>query len=533
MNRWGGPPRLLTLICVAGAALALAGISAPASRAIVAPQAELHTAQLWPAGSAGVAEGLLAGQSDVPLSLAHPYGSAAARSGDIVRGRTYLSFPMHVLPPGTDVLRATLYVHADTASASGEAQLGVYRVTAPWDALVPRGDAGSWPDLMEAPISTSLVRVSGSSLGALGPGERSTALGRLDPSWMATLRSRSTAGRPGPAARVPGLAIPASQQETHLLIHPEESAVDVGDIIQVSVRVEGANGLRWAEFVIDYDPRIVEVVDSDPDTAGVQIELGPFLDPDGADLNRVAPDRGVIEVAQEAGGAPATGGGVLAQITFRGLSAGTSQIAFADVLLEDQLGGDVPSSDQSGTIIVGDRTSAVASPSPTPGATATPTPTVTPFPATLAAAEPSSTPPTSPLPTLEPGDVEGRAVTMRPFAGTWASWDVTVLLRAWLSGGADNYGLAIASAPRPNADLEVTGDLLLARWASAFDPETAPYIVVEYRVLPVTPTPTVTPPPLLPPAGRSDPVRLGGLITLALVGLALLCVGVGSIRRQR
>ena len=84
-------------------------------------------------------------------------------------------------------------------------------------------------------------------------------------------------------------------------------------------------------------------------------------------------------------------------------------------------------------------------------------------------------------------------------------------LRAWLSGGAANYGLAIASAPRPDADLEVTGDLLLARWASAFDPETAPYIVVEYRVLPVTPTPTVTPPPLLPPAGRSDSVRRGGL----------------------
>jgi hypothetical protein len=122
---------------------------------------------------------------------------------------------------------------------------------------------------------------------------------------------------------------------------------------------------------------------------------------------------------------------------------------------------------------------------------------------------------------------------MKPFAGTWVTWDVTALLRAWLSGDADDYGLAIASAPRPAADPEIAGDLLLARWASVDEPETLPYVVIEYQVLPVTPTPTATPPSLLPPAGQADPIRLGVLVVLGLVGIALVGLGASRALRRR
>ena len=114
---------------------------------------------------------------------------------------------------------------------------------------------------------------------------------------------------------------------------------------------------------------------------------------------------------------------------------------------------------------------------------------------------------------------------MSEFSGTWVTWDVTALLRAWLSQEVPNYGLAIASAPDPNAGPETAGDLLVARWFSSRNPETVPFVIVEYQVLPVTPTPTATSPPVLPPAGYANPT--GGLAAagLALAGLVLLLAG--------
>ena len=119
---------------------------------------------------------------------------------------------------------------------------------------------------------------------------------------------------------------------------------------------------------------------------------------------------------------------------------------------------------------------------------------------------------------------------MSEFTGTWISWDVTALLRAWLSQDVPNYGLAIASAPHPNVGPDAAGDLLVARWFTADDPETAPHIIVEYEVLPVTPTPTATSPPLLPPAGRASPGGAGALAVLASAGLVLLIAGL--VRRR-
>ena len=518
--------------CVLGLALALGGLCAPSGRAAPVPQVEVHVAQLWPDRAAGAVDGRLVGLPGMPVSLAHPYGVAVADSGEVVRGRTYLSFPLHVLPVGTDVIRATLHLHADVATAPGEAHLGVYQVVASWDGLVPSG-LDFWPKLIESPIATSRVRVSGPSLGSFGASGRSLFYGHFGPAGTQVALLESPAGRLGIAGRAPGLSVPAAQQETGLKIDPEETSVAIGDVVQVSVRVDGASGLRRAEFVIEYDPQILEVVDSDPDADGVQVELGPFLNANGAERNWVAPEDGVIEVAQEAGGAPVSGSGVIALITFQGRRAGTSQLVFADVLLEDQDGYEQSWGDRPSRILVGGGSPADSTPSPTPSATATRTPMATPSPTPISGADPSTTPPASPLPTPEPWELEGRAVAVKPIAGTWISWDVTALFRAWLADGADNYGLAIAPAPQPGADPEVAGDLLLARWASAEDPETAPYIIVEFQVLPVTPTPTATPPPLLPPAGRADPVRLGGLVALALVGLALLGVGVGSMRRHR
>ena len=101
-------------------------------------------------------------------------------------------------------------------------------------------------------------------------------------------------------------------------------------------------------------------------------------------------------------------------------------------------------------------------------------------------------------------------------------------MRAWYAGEVPNHGLALAPAPDPDAGPETAGDLLVARWLAVNDFSTKPYIIAEFEVHPVTPTPTATPAPLLPPAGSTVGWRGVGWL---LVGAALLILGLAGRRR--
>lgn len=107
-------------------------------------------------------------------------------------------------------------------------------------------------------------------------------------------------------------------------------------------------------------------------------------------------------------------------------------------------------------------------------------------------------------------------------AGTWLTWDVTGLVQELLVGDATDYGLALA--PAPLSDPEAAGDLLAARWFTAQDPETMPYLIVEIEVHPVTPTLI----PILPSAGGVVRWRVEGLL---IIGAALLALSL-AVRRK-
>jgi len=119
-------------------------------------------------------------------------------------------------------------------------------------------------------------------------------------------------------------------------------------------------------------------------------------------------------------------------------------------------------------------------------------------------------------------------MALQQTAGTWLMWDITALMRAWQAREVPNDGLALAPAPDPDADPEIVGDLLVARWLSVDDPVTRPYLIVEFEVHPVTPTPTATPVPVLPPAGGPVGWWSTGLL---LIGAALLILGLVTWRR--
>ncbi len=302
--------------------------------------------QVWPDDSVGVASGLLGKATTFVSAEVLPLGAHRTPEDDVVHGRTYLRFPLDVFPPGTEILRATLYVYVDGSSSDRDANLGVYRAIEPWEGAGTgwSSDPNDWPTLLTSPLAVASVR--------------------------------------------PGVMTPTQ-------------------------------------------PISIVIPTSPP------------------------------------------------------------------------------------------------SPLPTP----TLTPTVTPTPTISSSPLPTPTP----LPTLPPQTLPTSVVPLDQVPGTWITWDVTVLMRAWLEGEVPNDGLALASAPNPTADAETVDDLLVARWLATADPDTRPHIIAEFEVHPVTPTPppsplaTPTTVPVLPPAG--SPVG-GWSVGLLLAGIVCLILGLISWKRS-
>ncbi len=134
-------------------------------------------------------------------------------------------------------------------------------------------------------------------------------------------------------------------------------------------------------------------------------------------------------------------------------------------------------------------------------------------------ATPTPQPTASPSPALPPPGAATPVVTLRRVTGTWLTWDVTALARAWLVREVADNGLALAAAPSPDAGPEAAGNLLLARAFTADDPLTRPYLIAQIVVHPVTPTPVV----LLPRAGTST-TQSGSAMWL-VAGAILLILG--------
>lgn len=457
-------------LCIAALALSVIGLAAPSPSS--------SPLQLWPDRGVGVTCVLLEDMPDHADPQILAWGVHRTAEGQVARARTYLHFPLDVFPPGSDILRATLYVYADAASDTGEATFGAYRVLEPWAGRDWSGDPAGWPALLTTPIAVTEAHFD-----------------VVTPTLAAT-----DAGAPFSRPAGHGLL-----QDTTVSVVLSDTEVALGATTVVSVRVENVTDLYSAEVELTFDPALLEVVDADLDTGGVQIQPGGFLSPSIVVKNIVDQDAGEINFAafQLDPSEPISGSGTLATITFWGQAAGTCELHFEDVSLEEYGGGFIAASVRGGSITVVARE--------------TPTATVTP------------TPPASPLPTPAASPAgSGRPVALQQGAGTWLTWNVTALMRAWLAGEATNHGLALAPAPDPDADPETAGDLLVAHWLAADDPTTRPYLIVEFEVHPVTPTPTPTPVPVLPPAGGA----VGwGPVGLLFAGVVLLALGLTAQRR--
>ncbi len=230
-------------------------------------------------------------------------------------------------------------------------------------------------------------------------------------------------------------------QDTTLSVDPSSAEVDVGDETTVEITIDDVTDLYYVEVYVLFDPELLEVVDADSASSGVQIEIGPFL---GTDVtvydNDVDQDNGEISFAQEVASDAVDGSGVLAEITFEGKASGTSDITIddTDLYLEDSAGDPIDVSIENGTItIVADVTS-----SPTLEATSTSTSTLTATSASTSTLTATSTPKDTSTPTPKvtstptrtptPGPTSTPAPTSEPTAKPTAIPEIkTRVLQVW------------------------------------------------------------------------------------------------------
>ena len=188
-------------------------------------------------------------------------------------------------------------------------------------------------------------------------------------------------------------------QGTMVAIDPSSRTVAVDATTTMDIRIENVTGMIGAEVHLTFNSTALQVVDADPNMAGVQIQSGTFLKPDFIAQNAVDEAAGTINFSIAQIALPVDGSGVLATITFKGKAAGTSTVNFATVTLSNQDGQVINAGTRNGNVTV--TGPIVTPPTDTPTHTPTPTGTLTPTPTgTL-------TPTPTPTPTSPSGGVPG------------------------------------------------------------------------------------------------------------------------------
>jgi hypothetical protein len=137
---------------------------------------------------------------------------------------------------------------------------------------------------------------------------------------------------------------------------PASLPVSAGDVATTTVQVNGARDLYSADLSIAFDPAVVQVMDADPHTSGVQMAVGHLWR--GRDVivtkNRADNTRGLIEFAAalRAPSSPITVGGSAALIAWQGKKAGTSPLTWQHSWLARSNGSAIPHNITTGAVDV-------------------------------------------------------------------------------------------------------------------------------------------------------------------------------------
>jgi hypothetical protein len=163
---------------------------------------------------------------------------------------------------------------------------------------------------------------------------------------------------PGPWA-APSTVAPQALAPAHLRVWPADPLMaPLGGLVKVTLEIEDVQNLYGADVDLSFDPDLLEVVDVDPVTPGVQIERGDFPDPAQGAVAAEEADNvtGMVSYAitLKSPVSPASGSGTLCAITFRAKAVGTSALTIQSAELLDEQAVEIEVLTHGGEIQVGE-----------------------------------------------------------------------------------------------------------------------------------------------------------------------------------
>ena len=217
-----------------------------------------------------------------------------------------------------------------------------------------------------------------------------------------------------PAAAADQFAPPAQTgPQATVRLQPASDQIELGTTTAIEIRLDNVTNLIAVDIELRFDPAILQVLDTDPNKPGVQIQPGDFLQANFVVTNDADNTTGVVRyVITQVGEAPANGNGLLASVPFLGIGPGSSNLNFSIVKLANADAQPIETVSQPGQVNVtqaggGEPTETVTvipiTPLPT-DTPAQPTPTFTPLPLATPTQPPilPTDTPVPPQPTLTP-----------------------------------------------------------------------------------------------------------------------------------
>lgn len=201
-----------------------------------------------------------------------------------------------------------------------------------------------------------------------------------------------------------------AQTGTIVRVTPQQSQVNVGGTVTITLQVTGGQNVNAFDFTLLYNPALAALETWSP---------GTYL----SNTFQVYKNEqfGRIRVAYTQLATPGVSGdGTLFNLVFRGLAEGSNEIILDEIIFADPNGNQINPEHENGTLTV----LAAAAPSPTPSATSAPTETPLPSPTPLptntplptATAQNSATP--LPLATSAPTGTAVPSPTLLPLTAT-------------------------------------------------------------------------------------------------------------------
>ncbi len=128
-----------------------------------------------------------------------------------------------------------------------------------------------------------------------------------------------------------------------LTLVPSSSSVNVGDTVNVDIRVSNATNLYAVEVHLTFDKALLQVLDDDDTQPGIQIlpgSLFPSVKPSYVVVNKASQENGTVDFAMTllAPTEPVTGGGTLATVRFSARARGAAQVGWVSAKLADRDG---------------------------------------------------------------------------------------------------------------------------------------------------------------------------------------------------